>query len=68
MNEKIFRIQLAKLNKPAIWVAYELGIDPSVVSRWVRGWTNVPNDIKPKLAEILEVPQDHLFNKESTDD
>lgn len=62
IDEKIFRIALARLGIPAIAVANELGIHHTTFSRWLRGWYPVPEKLQPRLAEILEVRVDELFS------
>lgn len=65
MNTKIFWVALARLDKPAIWVARELGVNQATVSRWVRGWHPVPLNFRSRLAEVLEVPEAELFSAEA---
>ncbi len=61
MHTKNFHIALARLDRPQIWLACELEIDPSTVSRWVRGWVPVPSEMKLKLCELLQLKFTDLF-------
>jgi len=61
INQRILKVALAKKGLPAIAVARSLGIHHTTLSRWVRGWYEVPLNYRSKLAEILEVKLNELF-------
>lgn len=61
MDEKVFRVALARLGQPQIWVAHKLDRDPATVNRWARNWQQVPEQMQSRIAELLEVRMTELF-------
>lgn len=45
------------------WLARRLGVDESVVSRWVHGH-RVPDDMRPLIAEALSRKRSEIFDEE----
>lgn len=66
MDKTLFKIQLIKIGKPAVQVAREIPVDPSTLSRWVRGWYPVPQQLRRRLAEILDLSVAELFSEEQS--
>ena len=66
MNQKIFKIALAKEGLTAVALARLLGIHHSILSLWVNGHYPVPEKHREPLARALNVTQAELFtdNKE----
>jgi len=65
-NEKHFRVALAKKETSQIALAKKVGVDPSYLSRIVRGWAEPKTKIKHRIAKSLQVNVDELFpNSES---
>ncbi|MBI2335718.1 MAG: helix-turn-helix transcriptional regulator [Deltaproteobacteria bacterium] len=59
--EKVYLLALARLGLSSIAVAHELGVHHSTLSRWVRNWYPVPIAFRGRLAEILELNTQELF-------
>jgi len=43
-----------------VWLADQLGVDPSVISRYVSGQWNMPDDHIKALAKTLHVSQKEI--------
>jgi len=61
MNQQVFRIALARKGIPQIALAKEIGIHPSTMNRYVKGWFQVPTEIQEKIAKTLGVSVETLF-------
>lgn len=65
LDEELTPLQkeLRRQGRKQKWLAEQLGIDPSYLSRLLRGW--VPRDTlkryAPRIAELLGVPMEQLF-------
>lgn len=66
MTERINRIKvvLAEKQKTNKWLASELGINPSTVSKWCTNYSQPDIALLVKIAKILDVELDELLNKE----
>ena len=66
MIERINRIKvvLAEKQKTNKWLATELGINPSTVSKWCTNSSQPDIALLVKIAKLLEVELDELLNKE----
>jgi len=64
--EKINRIKvvLAEKERTNKWLATELGINPSTVSKWCTNSSQPDIAILVKISKLLDVELDELFNKE----
>lgn len=62
MNQKVFKIALAKEGLTAVAVARILGIHHSALSLWFNGHYAVPEKYREPLAQLLHVSIDELFN------
>lgn len=67
--ERINRIKvvLAEKERTNKWLATELGINPSTVSKWCTNSSQPDIAILVKISKLLEVGLDELFNKEFID-
>lgn len=45
-------IWLRERGRPARWLARQVGVDPALVSRWLRGYRPIPPDVQARLAEL----------------
>ena len=63
--EKINRIKvvLAEKQKTNKWLATELGINPSTVSKWCTNSSQPDIALLVKIAKLLEVELDELLDK-----
>ena len=66
MIERINRIKvvLAEKQKTNKWLASELGINPSTVSKWCTNPSQPDIALLVKIAKLLDVELDELLNKE----
>lgn len=66
MIERINRIKvvLAEKQKTNKWLASELGINPSTVSKWCTKSSQPDIALLVKIAKLLDVELDELLNKE----
>lgn len=64
--ERINRIKvvLAEKERTNKWLATELGINPSTVSKWCTNSSQPDIAILVKISKLLGVELDELFNKE----
>jgi len=64
--ERINRIKvvLAEKERTNKWLATELGINPSTVSKWCTNSSQPDIAILVKISKLLDVELDELFNKE----
>lgn len=64
--ERINRIKviLAEKERTNKWLAAELGINPSTVSKWCTNSSQPDIALLVKIAKLLDVELDELFNKE----
>lgn len=67
INRRVFEIALARQGRPSIAVAREIGIHHSTMSRWVRGWYPVPQQLRHRLAAVLDLSIAELFSEEQSD-
>lgn len=65
INEREFEIALARKGTTSIEVARELGLHHSTLSRFKRGHYPIPKEMATRLAEILEISTNLLFEKNS---
>lgn len=65
MIERINRIKvvLAEKQKTNKWLATELGINPSTVSKWCTNSSQPDIVLLVKIAKLLEVELDELLDK-----
>ena len=65
MTERINRIKvvLAEKQKTNKWLATELGINPSTVSKWCTNSSQPDIALLIKIAKLLDVELDELLNK-----
>ncbi|PIR24839.1 MAG: hypothetical protein COX62_05810 [Deltaproteobacteria bacterium CG_4_10_14_0_2_um_filter_43_8] len=63
LNERSYQIALARKGFSSIAVSIEIGIHHTTLSRWVRGWHEVPKNFRSRLAEVLEVNESDLFTE-----
>lgn len=66
MTERINRIKvvLAEKERTNKWLATELRINPSTVSKWCTNSSQPDIAILVKISKLLDVELDELFNKE----
>ena len=66
MIERINRIKvvLAEKQRTNKWLANELGINPSTVSKWCTNSSQPDIALLVKIAKLLDVELDELLNKE----
>ena len=64
--ERINRIKvvLAEKQKTNKWLASELGINPSTVSKWCTNSSQPDIALLVKISKLLDVELDELLNKE----
>lgn len=55
---------MAEKQKTNKWLATELGINPSTVSKWCTNSSQPDISLLVKIAKLLEVELDELLNKE----
>ena len=65
MIERINRIKvvLAEKERTNKWLASQLGINPSTVSKWCTNSSQPDIAILVKISKLLEVDLDELLNK-----
>ena len=68
INQETLALALIRKKLSAIQIAHELQVHPSTLSRWFRGWNEVSDEIKPRLAQLLEVSEDKLFIEGGTNE
>lgn len=54
---------MAEKQKTNKWLATELGINPSTVSKWCTNSSQPDIALLVKIAKLLEVEQDELLDK-----
>lgn len=66
MTERINRIKvvLAEKEKTNKWLASELGINPSTVSKWCTNSSQPNIEALIKISKLLGVEMDELLNKQ----
>ena len=55
---------MAEKQKTNKWLASELGINPSTVSKWCTNSSHPDIALLVKIAKLLDVELDELLNKE----
>jgi DNA-binding XRE family transcriptional regulator len=60
MNSKL-KLKILESGRPQIGLAKDLGISEAWLSRIVKGWVNPDNQLKEKIAEVLECRVDEVF-------
>lgn len=63
MDQRIFKISLAQRGFSQIALANRVGVHPSTLSRYVRGWQTVPDNMRDRLSKALGVSVARLFPK-----
>lgn len=65
MTERINRIKvvLAEKQKTNKWLAFELGINPSTVSKWCTNSSQPDIALLVRIAKLFEVELDELLDK-----
>ena len=58
------KVVLAEKQKTNKWLASELGINPSTVSKWCTNSSQPDISLLVKIAKLLDVELDELLNKE----
>lgn len=58
------KVVLAEKQKTNKWLASELGINPSTVSKWCTNSSQPDIAFLVKIAKLLDVELDELLNKE----
>jgi hypothetical protein len=53
LKPNTIRIELIKRGKPCVWLAKEIGLHPSSLSGYLRGYTKMPKKIQAKIKEVL---------------
>lgn len=63
MSGKPTKLQIIRLEKGLLQleVSQLLGIPPYMLSKYERGWEEVPKRCREKLSRILQTPEDELF-------
>ena len=57
------KVVLAEKKKTSKWLAEQLGCAPTTVSKWCTNASQPPMETYLKIANVLEVELDELFNK-----
>ncbi len=58
------KVVLAKKKKTNKWLAEQLGCAPTTVSKWVTNTCQPPMETYLRIAKLLEIEINELFNKE----
>jgi len=53
---------LQQQGRKKLWVAEQLNVDRSTVTRWVKGQTKPRRKYQVQLARLLNIPVEELFN------
>lgn len=64
MNKELFEIQLIKIGKPAAWLAKQLQVDESLISKWKHSWKKIPEKYKSQISKLLKISEKDLFKEE----
>ncbi len=65
MQNKKLKILMIKKGIKNVQMARDLGICDSRFSKMVNGWISIPDNLKPKIASYLGVPENEVFSEES---